>query len=107
MRIVGTLVAFLMLGTLGACAPEIGDECSTSQDCGSGRLCDSSQPGGYCTATPCDSTATCPDGSVCVKFPNTETFCMLHCEGNGDCRDGYVCVTGYGEAPFCNAAAQP
>lgn len=92
---------------LAGCAPEIGDDCTINQDCGAGRICDLSQPGGYCTIPECESTATCPDGTVCIEFPNTESYCMLHCEGNDDCRDGYVCVKGYGPAAFCNAADAP
>lgn len=100
-------VALTVTLCLAACAPEIGDDCSINQDCGAGRVCDRSQPGGYCSIPSCESTAACPDGSVCIAFDNGETWCMLHCEGNDDCRDGYVCVKGFGDAPFCNATVAP
>ncbi|MBK6514564.1 MAG: hypothetical protein IPG04_10705 [Polyangiaceae bacterium] len=104
--------AVFLLGAVG-CRPEIGDECVTSIDCSSqgDRLCDSSQPDGYCTIFGCEPDA-CPENSVCVGFgqeidpacseaaegtdprwPRFErTFCMLACETDDDCRDGYVCA---------------
>ncbi|MFO7181757.1 MAG: hypothetical protein DIU78_023865 [Pseudomonadota bacterium] len=103
------LVASLSLGALGvACRPAIGDECESSVDCSQGgdRLCDLTQPGGYCTIFDCEQ-GTCPDDSVCVAFGTqlsplpgcassdfsrfTRTFCMAPCESNEDCRSGYVC----------------
>jgi hypothetical protein len=84
---------------LGACAPEIGDECKTSLDCSSqgSRLCDRTQPHGYCTLRGCER-GTCPEESVCVKFrPAQErlstTWCMAKCDDDGDCRtdEGYRC----------------
>ncbi|MGE0324293.1 MAG: hypothetical protein AB7K71_01225 [Polyangiaceae bacterium] len=98
----------LVVALLGAaCSPEIGDDCVVSTDCSSvgDRLCDTSQPGGYCTIFNCEP-GTCPDDSVCVSFHNAlsgtfceadndrfqRPFCMAPCEGNGDCRGGYECV---------------
>jgi hypothetical protein len=94
------------LAVLG-CKPEIGDECSVSTDCSNvgDRLCDSTQPGGYCTIFNCEP-GTCPEEAVCIAFytsdslvcrdPQEEprlrrTFCLRSCEGNGDCRGGYSC----------------
>ena len=81
-----------------ACAPAIGDSCSTSLDCSFNgeRICDSSYPGGFCTVFGCDKD-TCPDDAVCVEFrfatPRlAESSCLAPCEGNGDCRDEYVCT---------------
>lgn len=83
------------------CAPEIGDDCKTSLDCSSqgSRLCDRTQPHGYCTLQGCEP-GTCPDDSVCVKFrPEQErlaaTFCMARCSDDGDCRsdEGYRCTS--------------
>jgi hypothetical protein len=85
--------------TLGACAPGIGDECKTSLDCSSqgSRLCDRTQPHGYCTLRGCEQ-GTCPEESVCVKFrPQAErlstTWCMAKCDDDDDCRsdEGYRC----------------
>jgi hypothetical protein len=88
-----------------ACAPAIGDECGSNVDCGSGRICDLSQSGGYCTVSPCVNR-TCPDDSVCIEFDNGDSYCMLACGGDGDCRGGYECVKGYGVHPFCNAVEE-
>jgi hypothetical protein len=55
--------------SLAACKRQIGDACKSSIDCSqeAERLCDISQPGGYCTIEGCDER-TCPDESVCVRF---------------------------------------
>jgi hypothetical protein len=94
-----------------ACTPEIGDKCQVSTDCSirGDRLCDISQPGGYCTQLNC-SRNSCPDEASCVLFNSAvpgcgyddrsgpfgsrvaRSFCMAKCESNGDCRDGYVCA---------------
>lgn len=85
------------------CAPEIGDDCSTSIDCSANgdRICDTAQPGGYCTVRGCES-GTCPSEAVCVEFrPNVDRladrWCLFSCESNGDCRDGYRCLQADGE----------
>jgi hypothetical protein len=105
------IVAFLMLVEVG-CARKIGDSCSVSTDCSvtGDRLCDTTQPGGYCTIFNCEPDK-CPDGEgVCVAFTDDacdgdgvpdphsarfqRTFCMKGCESDGDCREGYVCADG-------------
>lgn len=92
------------------CQPKIGDECETAIDCSTlgDRLCDTSQPEGYCTVFNCEPD-TCEDEAVCVAFdteldPACEqaddgrygrfgrTFCMRKCDDDGDCRDQYRCV---------------
>jgi hypothetical protein len=110
------------IASLAACKRKIGDECRSSIDCSqeSDRLCDISQPSGYCTIEGCDER-TCPDESVCVRFfPNDlvkmcagdadctpaelclpehlcaprmseRRFCVDSCSGNSDCRSGYEC----------------
>jgi hypothetical protein len=101
------LLALLL--TLG-CSPEIGDECSTSTDCSQSgdRLCDITQPGGYCTMFNCEP-GDCPDEASCVIFgvtpstlpgcedpfgvtPYQRSFCLKTCESDGDCRSGYECA---------------
>ncbi|MFW5924785.1 MAG: hypothetical protein ACOC9O_03680 [Myxococcota bacterium] len=84
--------------SVAGCAPDIGDECSNHRDCSvtGDRICDQTQPGGYCTIRFCDPD-TCPDNTVCVQWrfdpPRTaETWCMARCGGDGDCRGGYNCV---------------
>jgi hypothetical protein len=109
--------------SLAACKRKIGDACKSSIDCSqeSDRLCDISQPGGYCTIEGCDEH-TCPEESACVRFfpkdltkpcetadnctpeelcllsehhcaPRTSErrFCVDSCSDNSDCRGGYEC----------------
>jgi len=94
-----------------ACTPSIGDQCQVSTDCSvrGDRLCDVSQPGGYCTQLNCGGNA-CADEAACVLFNSAvpgcgyndrsgpfgsrvaRSFCMAACTSNGDCRAGYVCA---------------
>lgn len=106
----GLVLAFSAAWAFG-CQPKIGDECVGSVDCSQqgDRLCDTSQPDGYCTAFNCQPDG-CPEEAVCIGFgleldpscsaetydprwPRFErTFCMLGCEQDSDCREGYVCI---------------
>ena len=97
----------LPLALLGAvaCAPRIGDKCSLSTDCSANgdRLCDTTQPGGYCTIFNCEPDG-CPEEAVCVVFNEgtcpgvaqdvrfQRTFCMDLCRSSNDCRSGYTCL---------------
>lgn len=90
---------FLASAAVG-CAPRIGDGCASQTNCSinGDRVCDVTQPGGYCTVFDC-SPDTCPDDAVCVRFePDTprlsRNVCMRRCNGDGDCRTdrGYRCV---------------
>lgn len=98
---------FAALAGAASCKPEIGDECSVSTDCSStgDRLCDTTQPGGYCTIYNCER-GTCPEEAICVSFESTKSavcddpqmssrlqrnFCMRSCGGDDDCRGGYHC----------------
>lgn len=94
----------LALCTLGAalssggCAPKLGDGCKQAVDCDvrGTRICDRTQPGGYCTISGC-KPGDCGDEGVCVRFRPDEprlsvTFCMAKCSSTSDCdRDAYVC----------------
>lgn len=91
-------LGFLLLA--GACAPSIGDSCSNSNDCSNvgDRVCDTSQPGGYCTLQGCNPD-TCPNSAVCVEFRFSparlaQTWCRERCNNDDDCRvrSGYRCV---------------
>ena len=90
------------------CTPSIGDKCVLSTDCSlrGDRLCDTSEPGGYCTIFNCRGNL-CPDTAACVLFnANVQgcgyddrsasrtgrTFCMAQCKSNTDCRNGYICA---------------
>ena len=50
------------LALVTGCQPKIGDACNTSTDCSTqgDRLCDTTQPGGYCTIFNCEPN-TCPE----------------------------------------------
>lgn len=101
----GLLAAFAQ-----GCTPKIGDDCTVSTNCSvSGdRLCDITQPGGYCTVFNCEP-GTCPKDSDCVNFgtslsvsgactpsqgvsPYERSFCMAECESDSDCRPDYACL---------------
>jgi hypothetical protein len=101
------LAAGLMLG---GCTPHIGDHCALNTDCSidGTRVCDNSQPNGYCTSFNCVANS-CLDHAVCVmvnasvpgcpyndyQSPSRThtTLCLAHCNQDSDCRtgDGYVC----------------
>jgi hypothetical protein len=100
---------FCALELMG-CKPEIGDECTVSTDCSAAgeRLCDTTQPGGYCTIFNCEP-GTCPEEAICVSYGNSrsnapgcrdrngrsryeETYCVAKCEDDDDCRSGYACI---------------
>jgi hypothetical protein len=103
LALLGVIAASLAVG----CSPKIGDKCSVSTDCSvqGDRLCDPTQPGGYCTVFNCEPDK-CPDESVCVAFNETtcsspaisrrfqRTFCLAGCSSNDDCRAGYQCLDG-------------
>jgi hypothetical protein len=100
-----------MLAALAGCRPEIGDRCRVSTDCSTqnDRVCDVSQPDGYCTQLNCQGNA-CPNEAACVLFNSAipgcgfddrsgpfgsriaRSYCSAKCDSNGDCRDGYVCA---------------
>jgi hypothetical protein len=52
-----------------SCGRKIGDNCQTAADCNpnGGRICDLSQPGGYCTILGCNETS-CPSEATCVRY---------------------------------------
>lgn len=110
---------------VSGCQPKIGDSCIVDLDCTAEttRLCDTTQPNGYCTMVDCDPT-TCPeDEAICVSFNNVKStvgacntpvvpspyrrnFCMKFCEKNSDCRDDYECIEVRDENIFGAAVIQ-
>ncbi|MDQ3037280.1 MAG: MSCRAMM family adhesin SdrC [Myxococcota bacterium] len=101
MRDFSSWIGLVMLCGVAAigCAPQIGDSCSNSSNCSinGDRLCDTAQPGGYCTIFDCQPDR-CPDQSVCVRFnpqPSRRAIlaCMRACNGDGDCRGEYRCAS--------------
>jgi hypothetical protein len=105
------ILAICLSGVLAlGCTPKIGDDCSVSTNCSTtgDRLCDVTQPGGYCTKFNCEP-GSCPEDSVCVNFgtklspvagcapsqansPYKRSFCMASCEDDNDCRESYRCL---------------
>lgn len=116
----GWSIVFSVL-LFASCRRQIGDACKNSIECSydTDRLCDISQPGGYCTVEGCDER-TCPDESVCIRFfprqyltkscsegcaaeelcldegrcaprLSERRYCAASCTGNDDCRGGYEC----------------
>jgi hypothetical protein len=95
------VLTILLVGLLApACSKKIGDACATNIDCAQDgtRICDLSQPGGYCTVDGCNDSS-CPSDSICVrffdqKFP-TETFPTGTCGAPGTigtCGADELCV---------------
>jgi hypothetical protein len=108
-------VALAFAAGMAACKPQIGNRCTTSTDCSQtgDRLCDISQPGGYCTIFNCEpvgsnASTKCPDEAACISFGTSpspvmgcendlgstayqRSFCLKKCKHTSDCRDGYVC----------------
>ena len=106
--------AFFVLGLSAllavACQPKIGDSCTTSTNCSAtgDRLCDITEPGGYCTIFNCEP-GSCPEEAACINFgteispvsgcatgdgtsPYQRAFCLFRCSSDSDCRAGYACV---------------
>ena len=92
-----------------ACSPGVGDSCSTNSDCGTSRICDTSQPGGYCTVSPCRDIG-CPSEAICVDFGTQQSYCMQQCGPFAFCREGFECIEDFVSPedpeirydPFCN-----
>jgi hypothetical protein len=77
------LALALVLSGAG-CGAKIGDSCQTAADCSQsgGRICDLSQPGGYCTILGCNET-TCPSEATCIRYFPVEYLskpCNPFCE---------------------------
>jgi hypothetical protein len=104
------LVVAVVLGAGTGCKPKIGDACTTALECSSlgDRLCDTTQPGGYCTQFGCQPDG-CPSEAACIVFRSSidpacgtaddgkygrfsQSFCMIVCESTTDCREGYACA---------------
>jgi hypothetical protein len=110
-RVLGVLAVLLGAHFLGGCGSKIGDACVQSTDCATNgsRVCDTSQPNGYCTVLGCVGDS-CPNDAACILFQPSvpgcsyddyqapartgRVFCMATCNSDSDCRqsDGYVCA---------------
>lgn len=103
---------YLAVVTLAACTPSIGDHCVLSTDCSvqGDRICDTSQPNGYCSKSCAGDD--CPNKAACVLYSTaipgcgfndrngrsgsrvSRSWCSARCFSNADCRtdEGYVCA---------------
>lgn len=90
-----------LLWSAAACAPQTGDACIASTECGPGQVCDTTSPGGYCIEYDCIDNG-CAEEAICVEFSQVSA-CMRRCDSDSDCRnrDGYVCRDDVGSVPFC------
>jgi hypothetical protein len=114
---VATLVGIFGLTTMAACGRSIGDSCTTNTDCSPNgdRICDVSQPGGYCTIDGCNDQS-CPSEAVCMRFFPQQFLsrpCSPACEDQGDacCQastgDVTSCNPAVATTPACDCASQP
>ncbi|MCB9599458.1 MAG: hypothetical protein H6720_03725 [Sandaracinus sp.] len=94
----------------GACFDpdsEVGDACTTDEECPSGNFCFQERfggwPAGACVEFGCDPVGGtgCGEGAVCVAAGGGDGLCIAACTGASDCRDGYDCVEG-GCRPGCD-----
>jgi hypothetical protein len=75
------LVLLLALASLAfGCGYQVGASCIVDTDCSADgtRVCDQTEPDGYCTILGCDYN-TCPDSSECVRF-YTGSFANEPCD---------------------------
>jgi hypothetical protein len=112
LRLASAVALLAFAAAASGCTPVIGDKCVLSTDCSTrgDRLCDTSQPDGYCTQFNC-TTNSCPDHAACVLFNaavpgcgyddhsgnygarTARAFCVGSCGRDSDCRAGYVCAS--------------
>ena len=92
-----SFMTILLAGLLApACGHNIGDRCQTNIDCAqdSSRICDLSQPGGYCTLDGCDDSS-CPSEAICVRFFDQKFPTATDCGAPGTigkCQADELCV---------------
>ena len=117
--------ALVFLPMVMGCTPDLGDECTLDLDCSQqgDRLCDITQPGGYCTVFGCEPDKCPEDEGLCVAFnPQLDpacgplddgrwarferTFCMDACDDDGtgmvECGDNMSGCTQCGLAGQCS-----
>lgn len=83
----------LALTACGGDPPNIGGTCTAAGGCDEDLQCNTTIPGGYCTA-PCTtsgSTSECPDGSVCDSISGAAVTCVRVCKQATDCRADLDC----------------
>lgn len=91
MRILPVLVIFLI--ACGGDPPNVGGTCTTAGGCDDDLTCNTTVPGGYCTAscTTSGSTDECPEESVCDAISGAAISCVKICKVSEDCRADQDC----------------
>ena len=87
-------ILFLVI-LIAACGgpPNVGATCTTAGGCDKDLTCNTTVPGGYCTAacTTSGSTSQCPEESVCDAISGTAITCVKICSTKDDCRADQDC----------------
>lgn len=88
-------LALLALLAAAACGgpPNVAGTCAANADCDEGLTCDTTVPGGYCTAacTTSGSTDGCPEESICDAISGSALTCVKICKTADDCRSDLDC----------------
>lgn len=95
----------LTLMLAAGCAPQIGAECASDNECPSGARCDLSVEGGLCTVRDC-RPGECPEDATCVVIDRHTSFCLKSCESDDACRKGHRCYEAgeQAETDYCFSA---
>jgi len=93
-KINAPVLGVLLALALAACGgTNVGQPCTTNDDCDNGLTCyTGNRPGGYC-AKGCQTEGTdrdCPGGSICAMNDGL-LLCSAICGDQPDCRAGYQC----------------
>ncbi|HEX4455458.1 MAG TPA: hypothetical protein VH143_31580 [Kofleriaceae bacterium] len=110
-----SIVLVALASVAAGCGYQIGESCIVDTDCSAdgSRVCDETEPSGYCTIIGCDYN-TCPENSECVRF-YTGSFanepCDYQMEDNGanacsydeECSLAGQCVPRAAEIRYCMA----
>src|SRR5438552_1679837 len=96
MRLLSAVVLVALLAASAGCSKQIGDSCSTNVECSPNgdRVCDPSQPGGYCTQEDCIAD-TCPQESVCVRYLALSSTACYSDQGLYQCTSDDICLEGF------------
>ena len=87
------LVLVILIVACGGDPPNVGGTCTAMDGCDEDLTCNTSLPGGYCTAscTTSGSTEQCPEGAVCDTISGTAITCVQICKTADDCRSDLDC----------------
>lgn len=86
-------VLILLLASCGGDPPNVGGTCTATSGCDDELSCNTTVPGGYCTAacTTSGSTEECPENSVCDSVSGAAITCVKICKTSDDCRSDLDC----------------